>query len=194
MPVLPLDVFWKKLAESRLLSADQISDVRAAYLAAMKDSDSQENQTALAAQWLVRQRVVTLWQAKELTKGNASNFFMGDYRLLDKRKMSPGGVVYQGRHEPTKQAVSLVPIDDSSSQRVEVWTEVVRQVERAAETTSPVLSRTWALESAGGNRFIVCEDLLSQVSVAEASQSRRWPVVDAVKAIHLVCRGVAEFQ
>ena len=194
MPVLPLDVFWEKLAESQLLSADQISDVRAAYLAVMKDSNSQENQTALAAQWLVRQRVVTLWQAKELTKGNASNFFMGDYRLLDKREMSPGGVVYQGRHEPTKQAVSLVPIDDSSSQRVEVWTEVVRQVERAAETTSPVLSRTWALESAGGNRFIVCEDLLSQVSVAEASQTRRWPVVEAVKAILLVCRGVAEIH
>ena len=86
MPVLPLDVFWEKLAESRLLSADQISDVRAAYLAVMKDSNSQENQTALAAQWLVRQRVVTLWQAKELTKGNAGNFFMGDYRLLDKHE------------------------------------------------------------------------------------------------------------
>ena len=66
MPVLPLDVFWEKLAESRLLSADQISDVRAAYLAVMKDSNSQENQTALAAQWLVRQRVVNLWRAKEL--------------------------------------------------------------------------------------------------------------------------------
>ena len=142
----------------------------------------------------MRQRIVTLWQAKELTKGNASNFFIGDYRLLDKRDMSPGGVVYQGRHEPTRQAVSLVPIDDSASQRVEVWTEVVRQVERAAETTSPVLSRTWALESAGGNRFIVCEDLLSQVSVAEASQTRRWPVVEAVKAILLVCRGVAEIH
>ena len=179
MPVLPLDVFWKKLAESRLLSADQVSDVLVAYRDAMKDTGSEENQTALAAQWLVRQRIVTLWQAKELTKGNAGNFFMGDYRLLDKRDMSPGGVVYQGRHEPTRQAVSLVPIDDSASQRVEVWTEVVRQVERAAETTSPVLSRTWALESAGGHRFIVCEDLLSQVSVAGES-NRRWPVVEAI--------------
>ncbi len=109
MPVLPLDVFWEKLAESQLLSADQISDVRAAYLAVMKDSNSQENQTALAAQWLVRQRVVTLWQAKELTKGNASNFFMGDYRLLDKHEMSPGGVVYQGRHEPVSYTHLTLP-------------------------------------------------------------------------------------
>ena len=194
MPVLPLDVFWEKLAESRLLSAGQISDVLVAYRDAMKGSDSQENQTALAAQWLVRQRIVTLWQAKELTKGNASNFFIGDYRLLDKRDMSPGGVVYKGRHEPTRQAVSLVPIDDSVHQRVEVWTEVVRQVERAAETTSPVLSRTWALESAGGKRFIICEDLFSQVSHAEVSQNRRWPVVEAIKAILLVCRGVAEIH
>ena len=194
MPVLPLDVFWKKLAESRLLSANQISDVRAAYQESKKESGSQENQTAIAAQWLVRQRILTLWQAKQLTKGNASNFFIGDYRLLDKREMSPGGVVCQARHEPTKQAVSLVPIDDSVSQRVDVWTEVVRQVERAAETISPILSRTWALESAGGNRFIVCEDLVSQVSVAEGSQTLKWSVVDAVKTILLVCRGVAEIH
>ena len=194
MPVLPLDVFWEKLAESRLLSTKQIADVRAAYQESKKESGSQENQTAIVAQWLVRQRVLTLWQAKQLSKGNASNFFMGGYRLLDKRGMSPGGVVYQARHEPTKQAVSLVPIDDSVSQRVDVWTEVVRQVERAAETISPILSRTWALESAGGNRFIVCEDLVSQVSVAEGSQTLKWSVVEAVKTILLVCRGVAEIH
>jgi serine/threonine protein kinase len=194
MPVLPLDVFWKKLAESQLLSANQIADVRAAYQELKIESGSQENQTAIAAQWLVRQRVLTLWQAKQLLKGNASNFFLGDYRLLDKRGMSPGGVVYQGRHEPTKQVVSLVPIDSSVSQRVDVWTEVVRQVERAAETTSPILSRTWALESAEGNRFIVCEDLVSQVSVAEVSQTLKWSVVEAVETILLVCRGVAEIH
>ncbi len=194
MPVLALDAFWEKLAESRLLSAKQISDIRAAYRESKKESDTQENQTAIVAQWLVRQRVLTLWQAKQLTKGIVSNFFMGDYRLLDKRGMCPGGVVYQGRHEPTKQAVSLVPIDDSVSQRVDVWTEVVRQVERAAETTSPILSRTWALESAGGSRFIVCEDLISQVSVAEVSQKRTWSVVEAVKTILLVCQGVAEIH
>ena len=194
MPVLPLDAFWEKLTESRLLSAKQISDIRAAYQESKKESDTQENQTAIVAQWLVRQRVLTLWQAKQLTKGNARNFFMGDYRLLDKRGMCPGGVVYQGRHEPTKQAVSLVPIDDSVSQRVDVWTEVVRQVERAAETTSPILSRTWALESAGGSRFIVCEDLISQVSVAEVSQTRTWSAVEAMKTILLVCRGVAEIH
>ena len=194
MPVLPLDAFWEKLAESRLLSAKQISGIRAAYQESKKESDTQENQTAIVAQWLVRQRVLTLWQAKQLAKGNASNFFMGDYRLLDKRGMCPGGAVYQGRHEPTKQAVSLVPIDDSASQRVDVWTEIVRQVERAAETTSPILSRTWALESSGGSRFIVCEDLISQVSVAEAIQTRTWSVVEAVKTILLVCRGVAEIH
>ena len=194
MPVLPLDAFWEKLAESRLLSAKQISGIRAAYQESKKESDTQENQTAIVAQWLVRQRVLTLWQAKQLAKGNSSNFFMGDYRLLDKRGMCPGGAVYQGRHEPTKQAVSLVPIDESASQRVDVWTEVVRQVERAAETTSPILSRTWALESAGGSRFIVCEDLIPQVSVAEAIQTRTWSVVEAVKTILLVCRGVAEIH
>lgn len=194
MTVLPLDEFWEKLAESRLLSASQIADVHAAYQEARKETDSHENQTAIAAQWLVRQRVLTLWQAKQLVKGNAETFFMGDYRLLNKRGMSPGGVVYQARHEPTKRGVSLVPVDDLAAQRVEVWTEIVRQVERASETKSSILSRTWALESVGGSRFIVCEDLHAHISVAEASQISEWSSVEIVKAILSVCRGVAEIH
>ncbi|MBT7729795.1 MAG: hypothetical protein HN703_13010 [Planctomycetaceae bacterium] len=194
MSVLSLDVFWKKLAESGLLSADKIPEVQAACLDAMKQSGSLGNQTALSAQWLVRQGIVTLWQAKQLVKGNASGFFMGDYRLLEKHEMPLGGVVYRGRHEPTKQSVSLVPIDDPASHRVEVWTEIVRHVERAAETISPVLSRTWALESTGEHRFIVCEDLGSAVSILSPGQTSRWPIVEAVLAAFSVCRGVAEIH
>lgn len=194
MSVLPLEVFWEKLAESRLLSASQIADVHAAYEKVRKQTDSHENQTAVVAQWLVRQQVLTLWQAKQLAKGNVGTFFMGDYRLLNKRGMSPGGVVYQARHEPTKRGLSLVPVDDLAAQRVEVWTEVVRQVERASETKSPILSRTWALESVGGSRFIVCEDLHAQISVAEVSQTSKLSIVEVVKAILSVCRGVAEIH
>ena len=194
MPVLPLDIFWKRLAESGLLSVDTIQGIRATCSDAIKQSGSLENQTALAAQWLVRQEIVTLWQAKQLAKGSVSSFFMGEYRLLEKCEMPLGGVMYRGRHDPTKQSVSLVPIDDSASQRVEVWTEIIRHVERAAETTSPVLSRTWALESTGGHRFIVCEDLGSVVSIAALGQTSRWPIVEAVLATLSVCRGVAEIH
>ena len=194
MPVLPLDVFWKKLVESGLLSADKIPGLQEACLDSMKQSGSSGNQTALSAQWLVRQGILTLWQAKQLVKGNANGFFLGDYRLLENYQMPLGGVVYRGRHEPTKQFVSLVPIDDPASQRVEVWTEIVRHVERAAETTSPVLSRTWALESTGEHRFIVCEDLGAAVSIAALAQTSRWPIVEAVLAAFSVCRGVAEIH
>ena len=120
MPVLPLDVFWKKIAESRLLSADQLPGVQATCLDAIKQSGSQDNQTALAAQWLVRQGIVTLWQAKQLVKGNARSFFIGEYCLLEKRELPLGGVVYRGRHDPTKQPVSLVLIDNPAIRRVEV--------------------------------------------------------------------------
>lgn len=194
MPVLPLDVFWKKIAESRLLSADQLPGVQATCLDAIKQSGSQDNQTALAAQWLVRQGIVTLWQAKQLVKGNARSFFIGEYCLLEKRELPLGGVVYRGRHDPTKQPVSLVPIDDPASRQVEVWTEIVRHVECAAETTFPVLSKTWALESIGEHRFIVCEDLGSAVSIATLGQTGRWPIVEAVRVALSVCRGVAEIH
>ena len=98
MPVLPLDIFWKRLAESGLLSVDKIRGIQATCSDAIKQSGSLENQTALAAQWLVRQEIVTLWQAKQLAKGSVSSFFMGEYRLLEKCEMPFAGVMYRGRH------------------------------------------------------------------------------------------------
>ena len=125
--------------------------------------------------------MLTLWQAKQLAKGNVGTFFMGDYRLLNKRGMSPGGVVYQERrHEPTKRGVSLVPVDDLAAQQVEVWTEVVRQVERASETKSPFSLEhgLWSqLEEAG----LSFAKIFAQISVAEVSQTSKLSTVEVVE-------------
>ncbi len=195
MPPLSSDVFWTAVAASRLISDDQLPQIRAACEADIKAVDeSVDKQTALAAQWLVRRGVLTLWQAKRLTRGGGGSFFIGDYRLLDKHEHPFGGVIYRGLHGPTQRRVALVPLDRSACERVEVWTEVVRRTERAVAAADPALSRTWALEEAASGRFIVCEDLPGRSLADELAQRGCWPVAEAVEAVLPLCRAVAELH
>lgn len=195
MPPLSPDVFWAAVTASRLLPADQVPQIRAACDAATAAAaDAPDKQTALAAQWLVQQRLLTLWQAKRLARGGGGPFFVGDYRLLDQIESPATGVVFRARHDPSKRAVALVPLDRAACQRVEIWTEVVRRTERAAATTDPVLSRTWAIEDAPAGRFVICEDLPGQSLASELADRGRWPVEQAVTAVLAVCRGVAELH
>jgi len=195
MPPLSPDVFWAAVAASRLLAEEQLPQIRAACEAETKAADeSVDKQTALAAQWLVRRGVLTLWQAKRLTRGSGGSFFIGDYRLLDKHEHPFGGVVYRAVHGPTQRRVALVPLERTACERVEVWTEVVRRTERAAAATDPALSRTWALEEAASGRFIVCEDIPGQSLTEELAQRGGWPVAEAVEAVLPLCRAIAELH
>ena len=195
MPPMTPDTFWSAVAASRLIAAEQLPQIRTACEADTKAAaESVDKQTALAAQWLVRRGVLTLWQAKRLTRGGGGSFFIGDYRLLDKHEHPFGGVVYRAVHGPTQRRVALVPLDRTACERVEVWTEVVRRTERAAEATDPALSRTWALEEAASGRFIVCEDIPSQTLAEELAQRGSWSVAEAVEAVLPLCRAVAELH
>ena len=195
MPPLSLDVFWTAVAASRLIADDQLPQIRAACEAETKAAnESVDKQTALAAQWLVRRGVLTLWQAKRLTRGGGGSFFIGDYRLLDKHEHPLGGTIYRALHDPTRRRVALVPLDRTACERVEVWTEVVRRTERATEATDPALSRTWALEEAASGRFIVCEDIPGRSLADELAQRGGWLVAKAVEAVLPLCRAVAELH
>lgn len=195
MPTLAPDDFWSALASSRLLPAEQVPQIREVCETATRGvADTPEKQTAAAAQWLVQQRLLSLWQAKRLVRSSEGSFFVGEYRLLDRLENPATGVFFRGRHDPSKRAVALVPLDRAACQRVEVWTEVVRRTERAAATTDPVLSRTWAIEDATSGRFVVCESILGRSLSSELAETGSWPVGEAVTAVLALTRAVAEIH
>jgi serine/threonine protein kinase len=195
MPTLAPNEFWSAVSSSQLLPAEQVPQIRVACEAATGGAaDTAEKQTAVAAQWLVQQRLLSLWQAKRLVRGGAGTFFVGDYRLVDRLETPATGVVFRGRHDPTKRPVALVPLDRTACQRVEVWTEVVRQTERTAATTDPLLSRTWAIEDATSGRFVVCESIFGSSLGSELAETGRWPVGEAVNAVLALTCAVAEIH
>ncbi len=92
------DTFLETLSDSALLTADQLA---VAYQQAQSDPDPQR-----LAESLVRQELVTDWQAKKLLAGKRQ-FVMGNYKLLDLLGRGGMGTVYLAEHVGLRRQVAL---------------------------------------------------------------------------------------
>ena len=76
MAVLTTESFFEVLAESNLLFAEQLAQAR--------ESAQGETDPRLVARGLIRQGLLTLWQAQQLLAGRRTLFF-GNYRVIGRQ-------------------------------------------------------------------------------------------------------------
>ena len=197
MPTPAPEDFWKLLAASQLVPADTLGTLRRGYAhevsGGQPTADDAAATTALA-KWLVQRGVLSKWQGRRLLNGDSGPFFVGDYRLMERLENDGPGRLYRGRHEPSGRAVCLMVLDRKLCQRVDVWTEVVRRTTIAHDAIDPILSRTWALEQAHGNRFIVCEDVTGLSLADELARLGPLPPAEACRLMLPIFLAVAELH
>ncbi|MFM8703163.1 MAG: serine/threonine protein kinase, partial [Planctomycetia bacterium] len=197
MPTPTPEEFWNLLAASQLVPADTLDRLRRGYAHEAPGgppvADDAAATTALA-KWLVQRGVVTKWQGRRLLAGESGPFFVGDYRLLERLENDGPGRLFRCRHEPSGRGVCLMVLDRRLCQRVDVWTEVVRRTTIAHVAVDPMLSRTWALEQAQGNRFIVCEDVEGVSLADELARGGPLEPADACRLMLPVFMAVAELH
>ena len=189
MPVPTVEEFWSLLVRSRLVDAATAASLRATHAAAGGAADAKAT-----ARWLVQRGVLTRWQAKRLAIGDLGPFFLGDYRLLERHDRPGEGLLFSARHEPSGQAMSIVLLNARRCKELDVWTAVVRRTTAAHQATDPILSRTWALEQAGGSRFIVCETVGGVPLADEIERLGPLPPLEAGGLVAHVARAVAELH
>jgi hypothetical protein len=185
MPTPSVDEFWNLLARSRLVDAGAVATLRAACPGV---------DLKATAQWLVDQGVITGWQAKRLVSGDRGPFFLGDYRLLERRERKGDGLFFAARHDPSGRAVTLILLNAKLCKELDIWTAVVRRTSAAHQATDPLLSRTWALEQAEGSRFIVCETVAGVPLAEELARLGPLPPPQAAVLAFQVARAVAELH
>jgi serine/threonine-protein kinase len=197
MPTPAPEDFWKLVATSRLVAADTLASLRrehARETAGQPPAASDDAASAGIAKWLVQRGVLTKWQGRRLLHGDSGPFFVGDYRLMERLENDGPGRLFRGRHEPSGRSVCLMLLDRKLCQRVDVWTEVVRRTTIAHDAIDPILSRTWALEQAHGNRFIVCEDVNGLSLADELARLGPLPPAEACRLMLPVFMAVAELH
>lgn len=182
---------WDLLAQSRLLDPERLQTLRRSHAAV---SAAAAADPKAVARWLVERGAITVWQGRRLLAGKTGPFFVGDYRLLDQRPSDGDGGLFTARHEPSGRDVSLVTLNGRRCADPLVWTEIVNRTTAANRVVDPVLSRAWALEQSGANRFIVCELLTGETLSAELARRGPLPLAEAGRLVHAVAAAVAELH
>jgi len=180
---------WDLLAQSRLVASEQLHALRQSH-ASLPHAAADDAKAV--ARWLVQHGAITIWQARRLIAGKVGPFFVGDYRLLDQRPGDGQAGLFTARHEPSGRDVSVVMLTGRRCADPMVWTEIVNRTTAANRAVDPVLSRTWALEQAGANRFIVCEHVAGEPLAAELARRGPLPLAEAGQIALAVAAAMAE--
>lgn len=191
MPKPTPEQLWELLARSRLVDGPTIARLRAAHAAG--PAATVADAKALAA-WLVQVGAITRWQARRLAIGDRGPFFLGDYRLLERHDRAGAALEFAARHEPSGRAVGVVLLNAKQAEDPALFAEIVRRTTAASRNADPVLSRTWALEQAGTNRFIVCEIPSGETLAAELQRRGPLPVLEAAEIMLRITQAVASLH
>ncbi|MEI6239579.1 MAG: hypothetical protein WCR51_04260 [Planctomycetia bacterium] len=200
MPTLTPQQLWTLVAETGLVDRDRLEALQSEFeLESISPAATPDALTEAIAKWLVRRKVITVWQARRLVRGDRGPFFIGDYRLLErleKEGFQGGGKghLFRARHEPSGRTVLLMLLDAERCRDLEVWTDIVRRTTTANRATDPLLARTWVLEQSGGQRFIVCEDVGGTPLTPELAARGPRPITEVGPLVLGVARAVAELH
>jgi serine/threonine protein kinase len=200
MPIPTPQQFWTLVAETGLVDRDRLEALQSEFeMESLSPAATPDALTEAIAKWLVRRKVISVWQARRLVRGDRGPFFIGDYRLLERLEKDSyqgggKGYLFRARHEPSGRSVLLMLLDAERCRDLEVWTDIVRRTTAANRATDPALVRTWALEQSGGQRFIVCEDVGGGPLTPELAARGPRPIAEVGPLMVAVARAVAELH
>ena len=187
--------FWTLLTESKLGDEVSLGKLRREFEGLpFPPGASAANATELVARWLVKRGVISEWQAKRLLRGEKGPFFLGDYRLLDRHDTGRGGTVFRARHEPTGRLVGITALNNKYCQQPEVWSDILKRTKASTEAKDPTLTKTWALEKAGSQRFVLSDDIVGVPIADELAKRGAFSPPEAAAVVLTIARAVAELH
>ncbi len=150
---LSADQFWRLAADSQLADEREWSNWRAECQAGFAQERGPTAQQA--AEWLVKQRHLTSYQARRLLAGKSGPFQFGEYRILQSRPfLSLDTRRFEGVHVSTHHRLLLWFWLGSE---LHDWAPAREQAERSRRFRHPHLARCYEAVELGPQRFAVGE-------------------------------------
>jgi hypothetical protein len=150
---LSLDEFWNLAERSLIFEPGELASLRPRF--ADEVAVSQGVGSRAAAEWLVNQHKLTVYQAKTLLQGQHGPFQMGEYRILQPR-LVPGEASsrWKGVHVGTHHRVLLHIFPEDADER---WPFAQECAERARRIRHPNLDRVYTTAVMTGCRMAISE-------------------------------------
>ncbi|MFP6671962.1 MAG: hypothetical protein VB857_11145, partial [Pirellulaceae bacterium] len=123
---LTIAQFWKLLADSRLVTAENCQQLQLDFARAGQEAATQDPHAI--GSWLVAKQILTAYQSTILLNGHSGPFFYGDYRVQDRVTSGRFDGYFQAIHQPTAHPVLLQFVSGDQYQEPGYWQQFVSHV------------------------------------------------------------------
>jgi serine/threonine protein kinase len=145
--------FLGLVSKSGLLEAQQIDG----YLSRQRQAHSLPGQPAPLAAQLVRDGLLTSFQAEQLLNGRCRGFVLGKYRLLDRLGAGGMATVFLAEHVRMQRPVALKVLPSDRADDPACLGRFLREAQAAAALDHPNIVRAYDIETEGALCFLVME-------------------------------------
>jgi tRNA A-37 threonylcarbamoyl transferase component Bud32 len=174
------------LVKSRLL---QPNDVKALYQRWRTEAKTDAGSTEKFTRWLVLRQYLTEYQATLLGRGQVDNFFLNDYKILDRIGAGRMAGIFKAIH--AKGAVVAVKVlPPSRSRNLEMFSRFQREARMAMKLKHANIVRTFQVSECRTLHFIVMEYLEGETLEEVIKKRGKLPPVEAVRLIHQALLGL----
>jgi serine/threonine-protein kinase len=143
---------------------------------------------------LVRQNIVSEFQADALKAGIGGPYKFGPYRVYDRLTGGRLGTIYRAIHEEFDQPVSLKVFPSSLKHDSDAAMRLARETRIAVQVNHPNLVRTFQVGKVGDIVFLAFEDLEGETLEAALRRETKLPVDEACRLIRDAARALVHLH
>jgi serine/threonine protein kinase len=173
------------IMRSKLLTPDEVRALHQRWAGGTKENAS----SAQFLRWLVANRHLTEYQANLLSKGHADDFFLNQYKILDRLGRGRMAGVYKAVHA-TGQVVAVKVLPPSKAKEPKTLARFQREARLAVKLKHPNIVRTFQVGECRGLHYLVMEYLEGETLDEVLQRRKRLPPAEAVRLVHQALSGL----
>jgi serine/threonine protein kinase len=174
------------LIRSKLLSPDEVKTMYQRWQAEAKDAATNVSQFS---RWLTAKQYVTEYQAALVARGHADDFFLDDYKILDRLGRGRMAGVYKAVHS-LGQVVAIKVLPPSRARDPHMLARFSREVRLAMRLKHPNVVRAFQVGEANGLHYLVMEYLEGETLEDVLQRRKQLPPAEAVRLLHQALLGL----
>jgi serine/threonine protein kinase len=173
------------LIRSKLLAPDEVKAAHQRWLSTAKDATNSRD----FLRTLVAGGQLTEYQANLLGKGHADDFFLNQYRILDRLGQGRMAGVYKAQHQ-LGQTVAIKVLPPSRAKEAYTLARFQREATLSMKLKHPNVVRSFQVGEARGLNYLVMEHLDGETLEEVLHRRKRLPPNEAVRVLHQALTGL----
>jgi tRNA A-37 threonylcarbamoyl transferase component Bud32 len=179
------------LIRSRLLTPDEVKGAYQRWQAEARGATV--SSLAHFNKWLVANQLVTEYQAGLLARGHADDFFLNDYKILERLGKGRMAGVYKASHK-LGQVVAIKVLPPSRARDPHMLGRFQRESALAIRLKHPNVVRTFQTGQVNGLHYLVMEYLEGETLDEVLQRRHRLPPTEGVRLVYQALLGLQHIQ